>query len=99
MEKAAAGPQLFPNLRRWFNAVRRRPATQRAYAKGEPYASRPAVTEEGKKILFGQTAQAPAGSPLIAIPIAASVPKAARLVRRHGSGRDEETGFQIEEQN
>jgi GSH-dependent disulfide-bond oxidoreductase len=46
-----------PNLRRWFNAVRERPATQRAYAKGEPYASRPAVTEEGKKILFGQTAQ------------------------------------------
>jgi GST-like protein len=47
----------FPNLRRWFNAVRKRPATQRAYARGEPYASRPAVTEEGKKILFGQTAQ------------------------------------------
>ena len=38
------------------------------------------------------------GSPLIAIPIAASVPKAARLVRRRLS-RDEETGFQIEEQN
>jgi GSH-dependent disulfide-bond oxidoreductase len=47
----------FPNLRRWFNAVRNRAATQRAYAKGEPYAGRPAVTEEGKKILFGQTAQ------------------------------------------
>jgi GSH-dependent disulfide-bond oxidoreductase len=47
----------FPNLRRWFNAVRKRPATQRAYAKGEPYASRPAVTEDGKKILFDQTAQ------------------------------------------
>jgi GSH-dependent disulfide-bond oxidoreductase len=47
----------FPNLRRWFTAVRTRPATQRAYAKGEPYSSRPAVTEEGKKILFGQTAQ------------------------------------------
>jgi GSH-dependent disulfide-bond oxidoreductase len=47
----------FPNLRRWFNAVRERPATQRAYAKGEPYASRPAVTEEGKRILFGQTAE------------------------------------------
>jgi GST-like protein len=47
----------FPNLRRWFNAVRERPATQHAYAKGEPYANRPAVTEEGKKILFGQTAQ------------------------------------------
>ena len=47
----------FPNLRRWFNAVRARPATQRAYVRREPYASRPAVTEEGKKILFAQTAQ------------------------------------------
>jgi GSH-dependent disulfide-bond oxidoreductase len=47
----------FPNLRRWFNVVRKRPATQRAYVRGEPYASRPAVTEEGKRILFGQTAQ------------------------------------------
>ena len=47
----------FPNLRRWFNAVRSRPATQRAYAKGEPFSSWPAVTEEGKKLLFGQTAQ------------------------------------------
>ena len=47
----------FPNLRRWFTAVRNRPATQRAYAKGEPYANRPTVTEEGKKILFDQTAQ------------------------------------------
>lgn len=46
----------FPNLRRWFDAVRQRPATQRAYAKGEQYAGRPTVTEEGKTILFGQTA-------------------------------------------
>jgi GST-like protein len=46
----------FPNLRRWFDTVRARPATVRAYAKGEPYSNRPAVTEEGKKILFGQTA-------------------------------------------
>jgi GST-like protein len=46
----------FPNLRRWFDTVRARPATARAYAKGEPYSHRPAVTEEGKKILFGQTA-------------------------------------------
>ena len=46
----------FPNLRRWFDRVRARPGTQRAYARGEPYSSRPAVTEEGKKILFGQTA-------------------------------------------
>jgi GST-like protein len=46
----------FKSLRRWFDALRARPGTQRAYAKGEPYSHRPAVTEEGKKILFGQTA-------------------------------------------
>jgi GST-like protein len=51
----------FPNLRRWFDAVLARPATIRAYAAGEPYSNRPAVTEEGKKILFGQTAAASAG--------------------------------------
>jgi GST-like protein len=49
----------FPNLRRWFDTVRARPGTQRAYVKGEPYSSRPTVTEEGKKILFGQTAVRP----------------------------------------
>jgi len=46
----------FPHLRRWFDAIRARPATVRAYAQGEPYAAQPAVTEEGKKLLFGQTA-------------------------------------------
>jgi GST-like protein len=46
----------FPNLRRWLETVRARPATVRAYAKGEPYSNRPTVTEEGNKILFGQTA-------------------------------------------
>ena len=42
--------------RHWFDSIRGRPGTQRAYDKGEPYISRPAVTEEGKKVLFGQTA-------------------------------------------
>lgn len=46
----------FVNLRRWFDSIRNRPATQRAYAKGEPLSAQPAVTEEGKKLLFGQTA-------------------------------------------
>jgi hypothetical protein len=32
------------------------PNTIRAYAVREPYTNRPSVTEEGKKILFGQTA-------------------------------------------
>lgn len=46
----------FVHLRRWFDTVRERPATVRAYAKGEPFSLRPTVTEEGKKLLFGQTA-------------------------------------------
>ena len=46
----------FPNVKRWFETIRARPATIRAYEKGKPWMSRPAVTEEGKKLLFGQTA-------------------------------------------
>lgn len=46
----------FPNLKRWFETIKARPATIAAYKVGEPYSSRPSVTEEGKKILFGQTA-------------------------------------------
>ncbi|WP_372070861.1 glutathione S-transferase N-terminal domain-containing protein [Tistrella mobilis] len=51
----------FPDLRRWFDDIRARPATVRAYEKGEPYMSRPTVTEEGKKLLFGQTAASTGG--------------------------------------
>jgi GST-like protein len=46
----------FPNLKRWQNAIRARPATQRAYAKAKavnPQSPRP-HTEEERKILFGQ---------------------------------------------
>jgi len=47
----------FPNIKRWLNAIAARPATIRAYAKGEAVSqNRTTVTEEGKKILFGQTA-------------------------------------------
>ncbi|AGI24164.1 glutathione transferase [Pseudomonas sp. ATCC 13867] len=46
----------FPHLKRWFETIATRPATVRAYEKGKPFQSRPSVTEEGKKILFGQTA-------------------------------------------
>src|SRR5919199_558791 len=45
----------FPHLKRWFEAVRNRPATQRAYEKGQAYRRAP-MTEESRKILFGQTA-------------------------------------------
>lgn len=46
----------FLNLRRWFDAIAARRGTQRAYARAEPFSAQPAVTEEGKKLLFGQTA-------------------------------------------
>ncbi len=45
----------FPQLRRWFDAIAARPATQRAYARGEPYRSHSDTTsEEARRILFGQ---------------------------------------------
>lgn len=47
----------FPNLKRWFDAIAQRPATIRAYARAEGFASQPNMTEERRKILFGQTAQ------------------------------------------
>jgi GST-like protein len=48
----------FPNLKRWFEAIADRPATQRAYAKGEEIRSSNPVepTEEQRRLLFGQTA-------------------------------------------
>ena len=46
----------FPDLKRWFTAIAERPATVRAYEKGKPLADTPTVTEESKRILFGQTA-------------------------------------------
>jgi len=46
----------FVNLRRWFDSIAARLGTRRAYAKGEPFTAQPTVTEEGKKLLFGQTA-------------------------------------------
>ena len=46
----------FPNLKRCFHAIKDRPATIAAYARGETV-NRPAVmSEEDKRVLFGQTA-------------------------------------------
>jgi GST-like protein len=47
----------FPALKRWFDGVAARPATVRAYARAAEFTSTPVVTEESRKILFGQTAQ------------------------------------------
>lgn len=45
----------FPNLKRWFEAIQARPATVRAYEKGQTLNPNPAMSEEAKRILFGQT--------------------------------------------
>lgn len=46
----------FPNLKRWFETVAARPATVRAYARGEPYRREGPMSDTEKKVLFGQTA-------------------------------------------
>jgi GST-like protein len=51
----------FPNLKRWFQAINERPAVVRAYARAEEINSQPTMTEEAKKIMFGQTASLPQG--------------------------------------
>jgi GST-like protein len=47
----------FPNLKRWFNSIGERPATQRAYARAAEVNSQPTVhDEQARKLLFGQGA-------------------------------------------
>lgn len=51
----------FPHLKRWFQAIHDRPATVRAYAKAAEinpsYQSPTPLTEEARRVLFGQTAR------------------------------------------
>ena len=47
----------FPHLKRWFEAIVARPATQRAYALAENIKTIPLTDEAARKILFGQTAR------------------------------------------
>jgi GST-like protein len=46
----------FPHLKRWFEAIGARPATVRAYELAKTVNTLPTVSEEAKKLLFGQTA-------------------------------------------
>jgi GSH-dependent disulfide-bond oxidoreductase len=48
----------FPHVKRWFETIRARSATARAYALAEQINTQPTVTEEARKVLFGQTATA-----------------------------------------
>jgi GSH-dependent disulfide-bond oxidoreductase len=47
----------FPHLKRWFEAIKARPATIRAYERAAPFSSDAPLSEEARKVLFGQTAQ------------------------------------------
>ena len=51
----------FPHLRRWFEAIKSRPATIRAYDLAAKINPSPTMTEEQRAILFGQTAQSITG--------------------------------------
>ncbi len=56
-EKQGQKLEDFPHLKRWFEEIQARPATQRAYAKAEAInPAQPPMDEDAKKILFGQTA-------------------------------------------
>jgi GST-like protein len=47
----------FPHLKRWFEAIAARPGTERAYARAKEINSEPTVSEDAKKVLFGQKAR------------------------------------------
>lgn len=49
----------FPNVKRWFDAIRERPATLRAYERGKAINDTSVVTDEARKWLFGQNASTP----------------------------------------
>lgn len=46
----------FPNVKRWFDEISRRPAVARAYEKGAEIDKPATLTEDAKSVLFGQTA-------------------------------------------
>ncbi len=46
----------FPHLKRWFHAIKARPAVQRAYELAKRVNVKPTVDDEAKKVLFGQDA-------------------------------------------
>jgi GST-like protein len=46
----------YPNVQRWYDAISARPATERAYARAKEINTESTMSEEAKKVLFGQTA-------------------------------------------
>ncbi|MBF2009028.1 MAG: glutathione S-transferase N-terminal domain-containing protein [Chlorogloeopsis fritschii C42_A2020_084] len=46
----------FPNLKRWFEAIKARPATIRAYEKAEAFKNQALDPEKSRELLFNQSA-------------------------------------------
>ena len=46
----------FPHLHAWFDRIRARPATERAYARAKEFTAAPLMDEAARKVLFGQDA-------------------------------------------
>jgi GST-like protein len=47
----------FPHLQRWFEAIRNRPATVRAYEKAEAFKAQAISPEQSRELLFNQSAK------------------------------------------
>ena len=45
-----------PHVAAWFERIKQRPATERAYARAKEVSTAPVVDEESRKVLFGQSA-------------------------------------------
>ncbi len=52
----------FPHLKRWFEAIKARPATVRAYEKAEAFKDRPLDIEKSRQLLFNQSAKTIGGA-------------------------------------
>jgi GST-like protein len=47
----------FPEVKRWLESVRSRPAVARAYEAAKAFQTSPTISDEAKKTLFGQSAE------------------------------------------
>ena len=52
----------FPHLKRWFEAIKARPSTIRAYEKAEAFKDQPLDIEKSRQLLFNQSAKTIGGA-------------------------------------